>query len=351
MTNKDLYRALSDVDTGMVLDAQPAPKRNRPVWARAVAIAACACLTVGVLVTLPFISKWAAPDTPDVPGEAVTPEQTEAPTEGQVIENPEREPIFLYMPSMNAADQSVLDQFKPGSDYGVYTALSTQTFDELSNAKIQPAFSAQTFEYVESVCYLKNSTSNEYGSFYSVFDVYRNGEDEVKCLHGTNKIAFYFTPYEQSASSLKISESSAKSIAEDFILNIISQNQFDKFTYLGTSIDALGRYAVCYARYISGYATDETIAVWVDPNGHVSGYNGYHVGKYDSLTDQLTKEKLDASHELLLSKIESLNLSVERYDAPCITTSTDGKLFLQVNVHYASTSDFSFADSLLISIE
>lgn len=355
MTNKDLYRALSDVDTGMVLDAQPAPKRSRPVWARAVAIAACACLTVGVLATLPFISKWAAPDTPDVPGETVTPEQTEqqteVPTAGQVIENPEREPIFLYMPSMNVADQGVLDQFKPGSEYGVYTALSTQTLDELSNAKIQPAFSTQAFEYVESVCYLKNNTSSEYGSFYSVFDVYRNGEDEVKCLHGTNKIAFYFTPYEQCTSSLKISESSAKSIAEDFILNIISQNQFDKFTYLGTSIDALGRYAVCYARYISGYATDETIAVWVDPNGHVSGYNGYNVGKYDSLTDQLTKEKLDASHELLLSKIESLHLSVERYDAPCITTSTDGKLFLQVNVHYASTSDFSFADSLLISIE
>lgn len=355
MTNKDLYRALSDVDTGMVLDAQPAPKRNRPVWAKAVAISACACLTVGVLATLPFISKWAAPDTPDVPGETVTPEQTEqqteVPTAGQVIETPEREPIFLYMPSMNAANQSVLDQFKPSSDYGVYTALSTQTFDELSNTKIQPAFSTQAFEYVESVCYLKNNTSNEYGSFYSVFDIYKNGEDEVKCLHGTNKIAFYFTPYEQSTSSLKISESSAQSIAEDFILNIISQNQFDKFTYLGTSIDALGRYAVCYARYISSYATDETIAVWVDPNGHVSGYNGYNVGKYDSLTDQLTKEKLDASHELLLSKIESLNLSVERYDAPCITTSTDGKLFLQVNVHYANTSDFSFADSLLISIE
>lgn len=355
MTNKDLYRALSDVDPGMVLDAQPAPKRTRPVWAKAVAIAACACLTVGVLAALPFIANRAEPDTPDIQGEAVTPEQTEqqteVPTAGQVIAPPEREPIFLYMPSMNAANQSVLDQFKPSSDYGVYTALSTQTFDELSNAKIQPAFSTQAFEYVESVCYLKNNTSNEYGSFYSVFDIYKKGEDEVKCLHGTNKIAFYFTPYEQSTSSLKISESSAKSIAEDFILNIVSQNQFDKFTYLGTSIDALGRYAVCYARYISGYVTDETIAVWVDTNGHVSGYNGYNVGKYDSLTEQLNSEKLDASHKLLLSKIASLNLPIERYDAPIITTSTDGKLFLQVNVHYASNSGFAFADSLLISIE
>lgn len=355
MTNKDLYRALSDVDPDMVLDAQLAPTHNRPVWARAVAIAACACLTVGVLAALPFIAKWAEPDTPIVPGETVTPEQTEqqteVPTAGQVIENPESEPIFLYMPSMNATNQGITDQFKPSSDYGVYTALSTQTFNELSNAKIRPAFSAQAFEYVESICYLKNTTSNEYGSFYSVFDIYRNGEDEIKCLRGTNQIAFYFTPYEQNTSSLKISESSAKSIAEEFILNVISQKQFDKFTYLDTSVDALGRYMVCYARYISGYVTDETIAVWVDTNGHVSGYNGYNVDKYDSLTDQLTKDKLDAAHELLLSKIESLNLLIERYDAPCITTSTDGKLFLQVNVHYANTSDFSFADSFLISIE
>ena len=355
MTNKDLYRARSDVDTDMVLDAQPAPKRSRPVWARAVAIAACACLTVGVLATLPFISKWAAPDTPDVPGETVTPEQTEqqteVPTAGQVIGDPDREPIFLYMPSMNATNQGIADQFKPSSDYGVYTALSTQTFDELSNAKIQPSFSTQAFEYVESVCYLKNDTSNEYGSFYSIFDVYRNGEDEIKCLHGTNKIAFYFTPYEQSTSSLTISESSAKSIAEDFILQIISQQQFDHFTYLDTSTDALGRYMVCYVRYISDYATDETIAVWVDTNGHVSGYNGYSVGKYDSLTEQLNNEKLDASYKLLLSKIASLNLPIERYDAPIITTSTDGKLFLQVNVHYAGNSGFAFADSLLISIE
>lgn len=355
MTNKDLYRALSDIDPNMVLDAQPAPGRTRHVWAKAVAIAACACLMVGVLAALPFIAKWAAPDTPDNPIVPTTPEQTEqqteAPTAGQVTAPPAQEPIFLYMPSMNATNQGIADQFKISSDYGVCTALSTQTFDELTNTKIQPAFSTQTFEYVESMCYLKNNTFSEYGSFYSVFDVYRNGEDEVKCLHGTNKIAFYFTPYEQSTSSLTISESSAKSIAEEFILRIIPQQQFDNFTYLDTSTDALGRFMVCYVRYISGYATDETIAVWVDTNGHVSGYNGYNVGKYDSLTKQLNKEKLDSSHKLLLSKIASLNLSVERYDAPCITTSTDGKLFLQVNVHYANTFDYSFADSLFISIE
>ena len=285
MTNKDLYRALSDVDTDMVLDAQPAPKRSRPVWARAVAIAACACLTVGVLATLPFISKWAAPDTPDVPGETVTPEQTEqqteVPTAGQVIGDPIQGTVFLYVPSEAARiDNSVPDNFSASSVYGVFTNKERVTLTEYQEkSKISP-ITSEPVKYNYTVSYRKATTEGEFGTYYSQFDRYENDSEIIDYLHGTDQIVYYSTPSDSDPAISLMSEEKVKAIAEAFILDIISQESFDQLSYVQMSTDALNRYALLYVRYIEGYPTDETISIWIDKDGTVSGYNGYNVGKY-----------------------------------------------------------------------
>ena len=356
MTNKDLYRALSDVDPDMVLDAQPAPKRSRPVWAKAVAIAACACLTVGVLATLPFVSKWAEPDTPIVPGETVTPEQTEqqteVPTAGQVIGDPIQGTVFLYVPSTEEkADTTIQDHFSPSNIYGVYTEKVKYSQDEyVGNEKISPV-SGKTLRYNHTEAYLKTSLSNEYGTYYSLFDKYKNDSETIVYLHGTDQIAFYSIPSDSDSHSPKLTEDQVKMIAEEFILNIISEENFANFKFIQMSIDPLNRYSLLFMREINGYYTDETISIWVDMDGTVSAYNGYNVGKYDTLADKLTVDKLDNACQTLIEKIRTMNLKNLTMHYPVVITSSTGEIFIKIPIYYGDEYDIGASDIVIINVE
>lgn len=357
MTNKDLYRALSDVDANIVLDAQPAPKRTRPVWARAVAIAACACLTVGVLAALPFIAKWAEPDTPDVPGETVTPEQTEqqteVPTAGQVIGDPIQEPIFLYVPGLAMTDSKdkISNHFHKSGDYGVHTDRKEIKISALQNKTKKNPFSGNEAIYQYSRCSLLNNQSEEIGTFYSIFDRYKDGETIIDYLHGTDQIAFYSSSRDQNESYPVLTELEVRSYAESFILSIMPLETFKNFSFRQMEIDALGRYALSYVRYIEGYRTDETISIFVDRSGHISCYNAYNVGKYNSLVDTIDKSSLDQAHNALLQQLFLLDLSELSCGSPKIITSSTGELFLELAINYVDSNGFSRLDCVIISVD
>ena len=356
MTNKDLYSALSDVDPDMVLDAQPAPKRSRPVWAKAVAIAACACLAVGVLAALPFIAKWAEPDTPIVPGETVTPEQTEqqteVPTAGQVIGDPIQGTVFLYVPTEeDRLDTAIPDSFSPSYLYGIGTNTEKIIMDAYKDNCVISPFTGATLPYKHTEAYLKTTTLGEYGTYYSKYDRYETNSEIIDFVHGTNQIAFYSVDYNDDTSSPVMSEEEVKKIAETFILSLISEEAFEKFTYVDMEIDPLGRYSLLYRRYIEGYRTDETISIWVDRNGHVSAYNGYNVGKYDSMDIQISSSMLETADKLLRQEIASLNLKNLSCNDPKIITSTEGKLYLQMAIFYDGLYDVRCGDIVIINIE
>lgn len=356
MTNKDLYRALSDVDTGMVLDAQPAPKRSRPVWAKAVAIAACACLTVGVLATLPFISKWAAPDTPDDPIVPTTPEQTEqqteAPTAGQVIGDPIQGTVFLYVPSTEEKiDTTIQDHFSSSSQYGVYTDKVKYSQDEYIGSKRTSPISGEILQYNHTEAYLKTSLSNEYGTYYSLFDKYKNESETIAYLHGSDQIVFYSIPSNSDSLSPKLTDEQVKAIAEKFILNIISEESFANFNFMQMSIDPLNRYSLLFMREINGYYTDETISIWVDMDGTVSAYNGYNVGKYDALADKLTTDKLDNACQKLIEKIQTMNLKNLTMHSPVVITSSTGGVFIKIPIYYGDEYDIGSSDIVIINVE
>ena len=358
MTNKDLYRALSDVDTGMVLDAQPGPKRSRPVWARAVAITACACLTVGVLVTLPFISKWAAPDTPDVPGEAVTPEQTEqqteAPTAGQVIENPIEGPVFLFHSSLTGeSDASITKNFSSSSEYGLDTVDTKEVDNDLtSNTKSSP-ITGNSISYAHTKYKLKSNSTGEHGTFYSRYDVYTSNKDEYHYLPNSDQMVYYSTPYDSNLSYPEMTEEQVRAIGEKFILSHISQEDFSKYTFVSMSVDVLGIYNLMYVRYIGSYKTDEVIFVNVDRSGHISCFDARNLGKYDGLIAKIETKAVDQAYKELLDKIQSLNLKNCVIDSIplAIVTSTTGDVYLRIGVKYDIYADTGCAELFYVSIE
>ena len=356
MTNKDLYRALSDVDTGMVLDAQPAPKRSRPVWARAVAIAACACLTVGVLATLPFISKWAAPDTPDVPGETVTPEQTEqqteVPTAGQVIGDPIQGTVFLYVPSEEVRiDNTIPKNFSASTAFGVYTNKERVSLNDAKKEDKVSPLTGESIEYKYTISYRKTSTAGEFGTYYSQFDRFENDSEIIDYLHGTDQIMYYSVPSEFDPALPSMSEEKVKTIAEEFILDIVTQDSFEQLTYVQMSIDPLDRYTLLYTRYINGYPTDETISIWIDKDGTVSGYNGYNVGKYDLLESKMSKQALDKAYSTLSEQINKLELFELNCHEPQIVTSSTGVVFLRIAITYVDQSGMRCSDVVMTNVQ
>ena len=359
MTNKDLYRALSDVDPDMVLDAQPAPKRSRPVWAKAVAIAVCACLAVGVLAALPFIAKWAEPDTPIVPGETVTPEQTEqqteVPTAGQVIGDPIQGTVFLYVPSdiVYPADYP-FQNFLSSTTYGLYTAMQTTTFEQYTESTRTSPFSSSTIAYLYSQGKLKNSTFNEFGSYYSVYDRYSNENEWIDYLHGTNKIKFYvnFAASDHSdISKAPISEEQALSIAQKLIEDTVSKEYLKMLTFDHICIDSDNEFSILYVRYIHGYPTDETISINITQSGDIVYYNGYNTEKYDELISKIDLESLQVAHDNLTKKINDMKLSEIECSSPMLITSADGIVFMEMIVSYKTESGIGGLDTIITNVQ
>ena len=118
-------------------------------------------------------------------------------------------------------------------------------------------------------------------------------------MHDTDIISYYHRPFNADDSYPLMDEMGVKEIAETFLKNIVSEERFNTFAYSGMTMDALGRYALSYIRYVEGYPTDEVLSVWVDRCGDVSGYNGYNLQKYDSIEKTISKEKLDVAKKFL----------------------------------------------------
>ena len=157
---------------------------------------------------------------------------------------------------------------------------------------------------------------------------------------------------ERPRTDTPVDEITAKQIAEDFILKIITEEDFSKFDegvfspYAGS-----GLYAVLYTRYINGYATDDSINVVVTPDGEAVMYNGRYVGKYDTLESKLTKEKLDAANEKLRTKIEEMNLKNLSMGISRIVTTISGEAFLRIPVQYDTANGGSTNNYVFVNIQ
>ena len=272
-------------------------------------------------------------------------------------ENVLKEDIFLY----------ALGQSSPGKvigsmsaeDYGICDSARSEdkVFDELKNKEKTPFGKSRIFVYQRSECEFTTSSSQKvYGNFYSTYDRYVEEEsgDRVNYLHGTNILTTYFKGHvERPRTDTPVDEITAKQIAEDFILKIITEEDFSKFDegvfspYAGS-----GLYAVCYTRYIGGYATDEDITVVIHPETkEITLYSAQYFGKYDALEAKLTKEKLDAANEKLRTKIEEMNLKNLSMGISRIVTTISGEAFLRIPVQYDTANGGSTNNYVFVNIQ
>ena len=273
------------------------------------------------------------------------------------IENKPKEDIFLYTLSQSSPGKVIGSM--SAKDYGICDSARSedQVFDELKNKEKTPFGKSRIFVYQRSECEFTTSSSQKvYGNFYSTYDMYVEEEsgDFVEYLHGTDIMTNYLKRgLRRPGIDSTIDEITAKQIAEDFILKIITEEEFSKFDegvfspYAGS-----GLYAVCYRRYIGGYATDESIIVVIHPETkEVTSYISRYFGKYDALEAKLTKEKIDVANEKLKTKIEEANLTNWSIGISCIVTTISGEAFLRIPVQYDTANGGSTNNYVFVNIQ
>ena len=256
----------------------------------------------------------------------------------EVKEDPEPE-VRIFSQINSESDISKGDSsFVSTESLGLYTDKVYRVFDDLKDkTKTFSGFEGE-FVYYRSRCMLSGVMPGEYGSFYSVYDIYKNKNDpreEVDLLHGTNTIVSY-SNIDTSGSLEEKDDNKLKETARKFLLNTMNEEKFNEFTFVNCETSLAPRFhGISYVKYINGYATDEAVFIMVSPSGEtVMGYNGYNVGKYDTLESTISKEALDTAYDALKEKIASRDGTATVIHDPRIITNTEGKVFLQINYEY-----------------
>ncbi len=243
--------------------------------------------------------------------------------------------IFLITFS-EGVSQDTFKNFKDSAEFGLNMSLERTQLTDVEAAKKHPMDAQKTLNYSYSEVISQDSTAIKEGTFYSVYDFYVLDDEKIAFLHDSDTVCFYTKPYNPDEGYPIMSEERVKEIADDFLLTVISEPFFSNFEYEGAFTDVLGRYALLYKRYVCGYPTDETISIWIDRSGEISGYNGYNVNKYNTLITDISATAIELSADVLLSELKSLELTGFMSAQPELTTNSDGVVFVSIKFSYES---------------
>lgn len=270
---------------------------------------------------------------------------------GKEMESKESERQLIIVASAEGNVPKEFANSVPAQKCGLYTGYEYRKLLDDKAYKLSPLNPLQELKYKYSDCTMKDGTSNEIGDFYCIYDVYTSEEEEVMYLHDTDIISFYHKDFNPDENYPLMEENEVRKIAEDFLKSIIPGETLETFTYERMTMDAIGRYSIFYTKYVEGYATDETISVWVDRCGTISGYNGLNLKKYETLNAVIEREQLDSAYEFLVSTISAMGLLELEYYEPTIITNTSGELYLEVSFTYVDEEGIGYGETALVKIE
>ena len=265
--------------------------------------------------------------------------------------------VILHVPSEGSKSEIELG-YESIDEYGFYTRSEDKVFDELKGKTIKNPFNADSvLEYKSSDCALKTADGNEYGSFYSIYDVYESKTEEIEYLHGTDKLCGYFNRETtvskgEKEENKKLDKSDYRRISDEFLLKFLSQEELNSFDKVSMSDPSqLFDCTVTYKKTICGYETDEVLQVFFDNTGVIRIYNGRKLGKYDSLENQIDQERLDHAKEYLLNKIEKKGLKDLEIRGPVLTTNGEGELYLRVVFEYVNSENMPRGDVMYVNVQ
>lgn len=266
-------------------------------------------------------------------------------------DNQNIEHIFLIVMSENTSDK-LNGEFENAEQYGVYCSSSKEVLDDFDKKILKDPISNQDLEYSYSKCSYKNSLTKEYGTHYSVYDIYKTEDATIGILHGTDLICYYSKRNSNNDGVVQLTDGEAKSRADAFIVSLLGTDVHSAFNIISIKPDTSGLFShvINYTRLTDGHKTDENMTVYIDKSGAIVGYNGYNVGKYDTLKDKFNDRKINSAIDSLINKIDSLGLKNMKKNEPIITTDTDGSLFIRIDFSYEDDYGFVCGETVLVNV-
>ena len=310
---------------------QSRSKRSKNIWIRVLALAACVALVIGVIATVVLLQGGETGQ--DIPAKPSLNER-----------------VFL---NVAIKGETANNGFDDSATHGVYTQKNTEQFDNLVNTKKQLPFgNNKEFVYKQSDCAYKTSDSQEYGDFYSIYDVYSNGEEKIMYLRGTDLLCFYTSSEALEGMTVEAkSKEEAKNIADNFLLQFLTREELNNYTDVNVDDTfKLYSYYIRYTREIEGYKTDEELWLSFNKDGFLRGYVGYNLKKYDNLLDRINKEKLDEAKAALMQKISANVKKAFSYEEPRLTTDTSGNIYLEMEYMYTNDEGMEQIEIALVSV-
>lgn len=234
-------------------------------------------------------------------------------------------------------------EFESATAHGLETTDEFIVLENIAKKMRQNPFDPQhEIFYEKSECsYLKGS-SGEYGTFYSMYDIYISGESRYDYLHGTDILCQYFGYRDDGVQmeTVPTTQEEAKKMAGEFIDSVYGEDFVSNYE-IHAIVEDNGMYAyqVVYVRMVAGYKTDDTIAVYIDYDGSIKVLKAPNVGKYDYLIDRISKEKVDSAKDILLSKLQSFDIEDFQVVGMAIITDRVGNPYLKLR--YSHTVEHS----------
>ena len=266
-------------------------------------------------------------------------------------DNQNIEHIFLIAMSESTSDK-LKGEFEDTEQYGVCCSTSIEVLDDFDKHISKDPISNQDLEYSYSECLYKNSLTKEYGTHYSVYDIYNTQDTTIGVLHGTDLICYYFKRNSNNDGVVQLTDGDAKSLADAFIVSVHGADVLSAFNIVSIKQDTSGLFShvINYTRLTNGHKTDENMTVYIGKSGAVVGYNGYNVGKYDTLKDKFNDRKINSAIDSLNNKIDSLGLKNMKKNEPIITTDTEGSLFIRIDFSYEDDYGFVCGETVLVNV-
>ncbi len=264
----------------------------------------------------------------------------------------ENETLFLIMMGEGVLASNSAG-FKNAGNYGVGMSSQETQLEDVKQKISNPLDPSKKMTYSHSYCTPKNSFSDEPGTFYSIYDWYGSGDENFVYLHGTDLLCFYSNGYSPSrvVEYPKLSEDDIKEISDKFLSSVIDEKYLRNIPFEGhCGTDVVGRYVMVYTRKIHGYDTDESISAYINVDGTFDAFNGYNIGKYDSLISNITKEQIDSAKETLIAKLEAMDRKNMEIRGPMLTTNTEGRVFLELRYTYTTDSGLETGEIAYVNV-
>lgn len=190
--------------------------------------------------------------------------------------------------------------------------------------------------YATSFANSQRSDLHSYG-YYDLYQTENETDDfEIAFRQNSNQLA-YLRSLARLNQSGNVTEQEARVYADSALTELYGEQVLQEYTNVVVQTTAHSTYAFTYSRLLSGYLTNDRIAIEINFKGKVCYINARQLGIFDSLEAEITEQKISTAESILR---DSISETYQIQGKQLFVDAISGKCYLQLIV--ARTTDTGY---------